>query len=550
MSNCVIKCFYDTANNVPNTNKTKIALSIGGSVTQFVWSTFNDNKINCLNNLKGLLQKSGVHGIDFDIENQFPTKQNDDGSYDYSGLIDILRELKTNFKYTAIDGTIIGSPGNKLYLSIAVLVGNKQNKYYKNLFEELENENDISSDPLFDKIYLMNYNGGAWIEGHSSGTCIDNDGKNIAGYWDIWVAWWLGLKNYTELYGNKNTYSFDNTNITGFVAANQNFNNLNSKIYTPKRLLLGIITAESPISKSNPYNYNFNNIATFITNQYLGGYFIWWYSTNYDTEYLINSVKALSNINTVPPSPPPVCKSNLSSSSCNTKNDEHLYFLLPNNTSISFTFKSGSLSKIVTINSSNYENNRLYLVPDKQLIHKNTLYDLLGNNTNINKYSYHTWSNPITFEFDSYEDAEIIGLVKVNKDNDKAIFSSPQSSGCFSINIDSSKIKNDSPPAPNPPTGSVIPAVPKLNDTVNSILYTNVYDNFDYIGIPHVNYINLSSIVYDPGKDDFLDHLVISEFLCKGDYPPIPKDKCYNINNINIRNNLLNIQYKEIPCTD
>ena len=180
MSNCVIKCFYDTANNIPNTDyKTKIALSIGGSGTQFVCSTFNDNKINCLNNL---LQKSWVHGIDFDIENQFPTKQNDDGSYDYSGIIDILRELKTNFKYTAIDGTIIGSPDNKLYLSIAVLVGNKQNKYYKGLFEELENKNDISSDPLFDKIYLMNYNGGAWIEGHSSGTCIDNDGKNIAGY--------------------------------------------------------------------------------------------------------------------------------------------------------------------------------------------------------------------------------------------------------------------------------------------------------------------------------------------------------------------------------
>ena len=59
MSNCVIKCFYDTANNIPNTDyKTKIALSIGGSGTQFVCSTFNDNKINCLNNLKNLLQKS------------------------------------------------------------------------------------------------------------------------------------------------------------------------------------------------------------------------------------------------------------------------------------------------------------------------------------------------------------------------------------------------------------------------------------------------------------------------------------------------------------
>lgn len=52
MSNCIIKCFYDTANNIKNKDyPTKIVLSVGGSGTQFVWSTFTDNKQNCLNNL-------------------------------------------------------------------------------------------------------------------------------------------------------------------------------------------------------------------------------------------------------------------------------------------------------------------------------------------------------------------------------------------------------------------------------------------------------------------------------------------------------------------
>tara|TARA_Y100001958_G_C21246191_1_gene576454 strand:+ start:3022 stop:5058 length:2037 start_codon:yes stop_codon:yes gene_type:complete len=677
MSNCVIKCFYDTANNIKNKEySTKIALSIGGSGTQFKWSTFTDNKKKCLSNLKELLQKSGAHGIDLDIENQYPTKKNSDGSYDYSGLIEIFRELKTNFTYTAVDGSTISYNKNKLYLSIAILVGTTQNKYYKGLLDVLEKEDDRASDPLFDKIYLMNYNGGAWIEGYYSGTCPDNKGLNVKGYWDIWIAWWLGLKDYTELYGDKKTYSFDNLEKTQYVATPQKFNDITSKLYSPKRLFLGIITAQSPINKSNPYNYDYKNIADYITKYKLGGYFVWWYSTDYDTNYLKSSLQALSNINTVAPNPSPVCISNSSSSSCNSKKDEHLYFQLKNDTNISFTFRIGQTSKNVNIVGSKYKDNKLYLVTGSNSGNTNTLANLLDSNLNISDNSYHTYSNPISFEFDSADDAAVIGLVKDNLEstndasviglvkynlestndvcyynyndptdrsiignsvqnntyikyngklfrskyyaqipdqlpdktgiscqwdyliegndctNDcsnsitdcngscgvsktsivgntkqqctpsgdllntikscnegKIIFSSPQEYGCFSIKIDSSYIKSDAKPPPQPPTGGVVPADPKLDNNTTSVLYTNVYNDFGPVGIPHVNYINLSSIVYDPAKDDFIEHLIKSGFLCKGDVPPPPEpSKCYTINDINIQSSNLNIKYNETSC--
>jgi len=131
----------------------------------------------------------------------------------------------------------------------------------------------------------------------------------------------------------------------------------------------------------------------------------------------------------------------------------------------------------------------------------------------------------------------------------KIIFSSPQEDGCFSIKIDSSYIKSDAKPTPQPPTGGVIPANPKLDNNITSVLYTNVYNDFSATGIPHVNYINLSSIIYDPGKVDFIDHLNVSGFLCKGDNPkpPVPS-KCYTISELNIQNANLNIKYNETSC--
>ena len=80
-----------------------------------------------------------------------------------------------------------------------------------------------------------------------------------------------------------------------------------------------------------------------------------------------------------------------------------------------------------------------------------------------------------------------------------------------------------------------------------------MYNDFSATGIPHVNYINLSSIVYDPGKEDFIDHLIVSGFLCKGNNPtptpPTPTpSKCYTISELNIQNANLNIKYNETSC--
>lgn len=82
-----------------------------------------------------------------------------------------------------------------------------------------------------------------------------------------------------------------------------------------------------------------------------------------------------------------------------------------------FIFRIGSSSKNVNIVGSNYKDNRLYLVTGSNSGNSgntNTLANLLDSNLNISDNSYHTYSNPISFEFNSADDAAVIGLVKDN----------------------------------------------------------------------------------------------------------------------------------------
>jgi len=407
-------------------------------------------------------------------------------------------------------------------------------------------------------------------------------------YWDEWVAWWLGIDGY------KSIYNHQKTNFGNFTATKngKRFNDPKSKIYTPKRLLLGIITAQKG-AVSNPYNFNYQNIATFITKYKLGGYFVWWYDDNYDTKYLQNSLKALANIETYKPNPKTICQSGGGGSPCSAQNDDHLYFELDDSTKFTFTVTYGTppRKKNITINSS--QNNRLYFAKDSMHQHY-TLADLFPLLLYTSGSYYHTWAYPFSFTFTKIEDAAMLGL---DTSSGNLTYSSKETNKCYTISLVSSKVKTDASYEGVLPLDAVniIPANPPLDNSYMSVLYTNIYLDFNSIGVPKVDYLNMSSIVTDPGTQDFIDNCIKKGFICKGSGPspgpapgpapgpiptpnpgpvptpnpgpvptpnpgpvptpnpgpsptPDPSSKCYKIIDLRVIQNTLKIYTKEINC--
>jgi len=589
-TNKIIKCFYDSANNnTVKTKPTKVCISIGGSGTQFNWGDFNGekNQVKAFNNLKQLLIQTGAHGLDFDIENRMPAL-NPDGTYAWSGLLFVCRNLK-KIKYTAVDGKTIGPDEHetKLLLTISVLVGNAAgiNDAYPSLLDADEDESKdlglVNGTPLFDYVYLMSYNGGAWVDSeetgvgdHASGTCLQNNSVAVSGYWDIWVAWWLGLTNYTGLYGDTktNTYSFDNKTTTLFKASKEQFNIAGHAYHKPERLFLGLIGPQAPLAKSNPYNKNLEKISKFITDHNMGGYFLWWYSSDYEEPYTRSLFDKLSNIKTTPPSPAPTCPSS-GGNLCGGKVDDHQYFDIAGK-SFSFIRKLGSLSKTIKIDGTS--NSKLYF--------KDLSAQLELKVTGV----YNTSSNPFSFIFDKKEDAEVLGLdvssipvitsgvsdpcyydlsnsVDTNYLGDaismgivknqglyykttywhslnpfnqteagwklytdtqnisrclanKVLFSSTDSS-CHTINIVASKIKKDETTGGGGSSGGsttdiygFTPPTTQLTN-VKTVLYANIYSNFSTTGIPNVDYLNMSSLAFSPVDDDYIEQAITAGFI-------------------------------------
>ena len=146
----------------------------------------------------------------------------------------------------------------------------------------------------------------------------------------------------------------------------------------------------------------------------------------------------------------------------------------------------------------------------------NTLDDLFDPLLYISDSYYHSWSNPFSFTFTKIEDAAMLGL---DTSSGNLTYSSKETNKCYTISLVSSKVKTDASYESVLPLDAVniIPANPPLDNSYMSVLYTNIYLDFNSIGVPKVDYLNMSSIVADPGTQDFIDNCIKKGFHGKID---------------------------------